>query len=154
MITRVLHASSAAVLLTLTPGCIISVNHTEEGCYPDQYGTVGNYAGAIRAAGTISISSDRCATLSTIAAKPDIDEPSQMMLINSLRGSWGISSDKAAVLESLVKNPALTSRAALHIANHLEQIVSMSSDRKAIADLLASRPMPTPAVTPFASPAK
>lgn len=154
MLARALITVSAAALLAVTPGCIISVNHTEDGCYPDQYGAVGNYAGAIRAAGTISISSDRCATLSTIAAKPDIDEPSQMMLINSLRGSWGISSDKAAVLETLVKNPALTSRAALHIANHLEQIVSISSDRKTIADLLANRPMPAPAVAPVAPPAK
>lgn len=152
MLARAILAALATIALTVTPGCIISVNHTEDGCYPDYYGSVGNYAGAIRAAGTISISSDRCATLSTIAAKPDIDEPSQMMLVNSLRGSWGVSSDKAAVLETLVKNPALTSRAALHIASHLEQIVSISSDRKTIADLLANRPMPAPA--PAAAPAK
>jgi hypothetical protein len=154
MLTRALLTATAVALLIFAPGCVISVNHTNEGCCPDQQGVVGNYAGAIRAAGTISISSDRCATLNTIAAKLDIDEPSQIMLINSLRGSWGISSDKAAVLETLVKNPALTSRAALHIANHLEQIVSLSSDRKTIADLLASRPMPASAVAPAAPAAK
>lgn len=153
MSARTFLSLSAALLLTAASGCVVHVGdsaHCDDGCcYPETGGgpgaQVGNYAGAIRAANTLSYSSDRSSTLNTIAAKPDLDEPSQMMLVNSLRGSWGYSSDKAKVAETLVTNPALTPRTSLHIANHLERIVAYSSDRKKIADLLAARPLPTAA---------
>ncbi len=141
---RPLIAAPIIPLLAISAGCIVHVdNHDAPPCY-ELSGPVGNYAGAVRAAGTISFSGDRCATLSTIAARPDIDEPSQLMLVDSLRGSWGFSGDKAGVLSTLVSNPACTPRTALHIANHLEKIVSFSEDRKRIADQLASRPTPPP----------
>ncbi|HZW07370.1 MAG TPA: hypothetical protein VFF65_09615 [Phycisphaerales bacterium] len=143
MPTRLLLALTAASV-TLLPGCIVHVDHGDC-CPPGVYAAeTGNYAGAIRAANTVGHSSDRSATLATVAGKPDLDEPSQMMLVNSLRGSWGHSSDKTNVLQTLVSNPALTPRAALHVANSLERIASHSSDRKRIADLLASRPAVQP----------
>lgn len=149
MSARTLLTLSAALLLSAASGCVIHVGDTEryddDFCYPESAGQPGNYAGAIRAASTISHSSERADTLNTIAAKPDLDETSQLMLINSLRGSWGHSSDKTKVAETLVNNPALTPRASLHIANNLERIASFSSDRKKIADLLAVRPMPAAA---------
>jgi hypothetical protein len=140
MIPRAALTLSAAALLTCLSACVVNIDHTDDSCPAEQCATAGNYAGAIRAASTVSYSSDRSAVLNTVAAKPDIDEPSQIMLVNSLRGSWGYSSDKAGVLRTLVNNPALTSNASLHIANHLGQIVSYSSDRAAIAQLLASKP--------------
>lgn len=140
---RPLLAATATLLLTISSGCIVHVDNRDASHAHDYSGPVGNYAGAIRAAGTISFSGERCATLSTVAAKPDIDEPSQMMLVDSLRGSWGFSGDKAGVLSTLVSNPACTPRSALHVASHLEKIVSFSGDRKRIADQLASRPIPS-----------
>lgn len=159
-----MHARALALLalvsLTILPACVICVDHDHDHCdEPEEWSSptpeVGNYSGAIRAARTISFSAERTSTLNTIATKPDLDEPSQLMLINSLRGSWGFSSDKAHVLETLASNPALTPRASLAIADHLAQIVSFSSDRKRIADLLANRPVPTPvSATGVSQPAK
>ena len=159
MSARTLLALSASLVIAASSGCVIHVGDTEryddDWCYRESGapGQIGNYAGAIRAANTLSFSNERAATLNTIAAKPDIDEPSQLTLINSLRGSWGYSSDKAMVTETLVTNPALTPRASLYIANHLERIVSFSSDRKKIADLLAARPMPVAPPAPAPAPA-
>ncbi|MDP1662230.1 MAG: hypothetical protein Q8L55_09975 [Phycisphaerales bacterium] len=145
---RPLLAAAIFPLLAISAGCIVHVNrHDNPHCH-EFAGPVGNYAGAVRAAGTISFSGDRCSTLSTIAARADIDEASQLMLVDSLRGSWGFSGDKAAVLSTLVSNPACTPRSALHIANHLEKIVNFSEDRKRIADQLASRPTPQPVDSP------
>ncbi|MFT3685610.1 MAG: hypothetical protein QM783_11890 [Phycisphaerales bacterium] len=149
------------VPLTLAGGCIVVAEHcdhcdvpeVDSNCTPPAPGQPGNYAGAIRAACTLHYSSEKSSTLSTIAAKPDIDEPSQFMLINALRGSWGYSSDKTHVLETLVSNPALTPRASLHVANNLAGIVPYSSDRKKIADLLVNKPLPpVPAPTAEALP--
>jgi hypothetical protein len=139
-----------AAPLTLAGGCIIVADHCDRcdvpegdvGYSPTVTGQPGNYAGAIRAANTIHYSGERASTLGTIAAKPDLDEPSQLMLIDSLRGSWGYSSDKTKVLETLVGNAVLTPRASLHVANNLSGIVPYSSDRKKIADLLANKPLP------------
>jgi len=141
MSTRLLLALSAASLISLS-GCIVHIDESDD-CPPHAYfAAPGNYAGAIRAAGTIAHSGDRTSTLGTVAAKHDIDEPSQLMLVSSLRGSWGHSGDKANVLQALVSNPALTPRAALQVAHNLDRIVAHSSDRKRIADLLANRPFP------------
>jgi len=147
MHARPLLVVPAAAALTLLSGCIISVNDSCDHCTTgdgDAYAAPapGNYTGAIRAAQTITYSSDRCSTLSAIAARPDIDEPSQLTLIRSLCGSWGYSGDKTRVLETLIANPALTQQSSMMIANNLGHIAAYSSDRKKIADMLASRPMP------------
>lgn len=128
-----------------TSGCIALVRDTSDPevaraestplrC-PPPTGEPAKYEAAIRAAMTVDYSSDRTEALDRIAAKPDLPERSQSVLVPAI-STISYSSDRLRVLKTLLKNPATTEETKTTIAKHLKTLVAYSSDRKEVVEIL------------------
>lgn len=118
------------VLLCVASGCVSA--RLDQVPKPE-----GHYAPAIRAAGSISISSERTAALSNIAAKNDISEAEQLYLLDVVRVTDGFSGDRKDVLLALLENRATTDRTKKRLAEILPSLGLFSGDAKVVVDALA-----------------
>jgi hypothetical protein len=123
----------AGLVGVVSPGCII-VKRTESHrvALPE-----GRYTGALRAARTVSYSSDRAAAYKAVACKADIEECDQQRLVYILSDDDDtFSSDKVDVVLTLLNNPAATPRTRSLVGAHAEELAEYSSDRAKIAEAL------------------
>jgi len=119
-----------AVGVFLLSSC--STNHLSKIPRPE-----GRYSPAIYSAGSAGFSSDRAASLRTIAAKGDLTESEQIYLVKVLKYSGGFSSDKKDVLLALLNNRSVSDFARHAVADAMPYLNLSSSDAKVVADSLA-----------------
>lgn len=139
---------SVLLAATALPGCVsVRTERIELPPRPETVGQVGAYSGAIRAARSITFSSERLGVLQAIAGKPDLEECDQLLLVRTVAVDDGFSSNKVEVVKALLNNPACTNRTRAVVGDSITKLADFSSHRREIAELLANPPArPAPPV--------
>lgn len=126
---------AAATVASAVGGCVI----VDESCDHPPAPPVGDCPN-VRAAMTISFSSDRAAALKRIASMPGLAEPEQFCVIDAATDRSLFSSDATEVLVAIASNPALTPGARTHLSERLPRAGLFSSDSKKVVDAMLSNP--------------
>ncbi|GDX99739.1 hypothetical protein LBMAG48_21430 [Phycisphaerae bacterium] len=144
-------AASACVTL---PGCIIVADVRESDYMSAPVGSTqtANWA-SIRAARSITHSSDRREALLTIAQRSDLTQSEQLALVDVATNGRLYSSDATQVLKAIVNNSTTTIDTRNAIASNLRRADLHSSDRKAVTDVLIATTPATPPAAPTPAPA-
>lgn len=125
----------AAVVASALGGCVI----VDESCDHPPTPPVGDCPN-VRAARSISFSSDRAEALKRIASMPGLAEPEQYCVIDASTDRSLFSSDATEVLVAIASNPALTPGARTHLSDRLPRAGLFSSDSKKVVDAMLNNP--------------
>jgi hypothetical protein len=153
-LTRLSFLTLAASACVTLPGCIIVADVRESDYMSAPVGSTqtANWA-SIRAARSITHSSDRREALLTIAQRSDLTQSEQLALVDVATNGRLYSSDATQVLKAIVNNSTTTIDTRNAIASNLRRADLHSSDRKAVTDVLIATTPATPPAAPTPAPA-